>query len=86
LVVLFTTGYASVTSMVVAVAIPVGLGVRAAVGAGSWVHPIYGALTAIAVFVALRPNIERLKAGTERLVGPRAKARRLQESEHISKP
>ena len=82
--VLFATGYASITSISVAIAIPVGLAIRAALGAGSWYEPVYGALTAIGVFIALLPNIRRLRAGTERMVGPRAKARRraeqLQES------
>jgi glycerol-3-phosphate acyltransferase PlsY len=73
---LLLTGYASMISLVIAVAIPVGLGIVAAAGAGSWIHPLYGLMTAAAVFYALRPNIKRLKAGTERMIGPRAKARR----------
>ena len=73
------TGYASVTSMTVAAAIPLGLMIRAALGAGSWVHPVYGVLTAVAVAIALLPNIRRLMMGTERMVGPRAKARRRSE-------
>ncbi len=78
LAVVLGTGYASVGSLFVAAAIPAGLLVRAAAGAGqgAWVHPIYGLLTATLVTVALLPNIQRLKAGTERMVGPRAKARR----------
>jgi glycerol-3-phosphate acyltransferase PlsY len=76
------TGYASVTSMTIAVAIPVGMAIRAAVGTGSWAYPTYGVMTAIAVIIALLPNIKRLLAGTERMVGPRAKARRLKNSEH----
>lgn len=80
--VLFATGYASVASMASAAAIPLGLAVRAAFGVGSWTDPLYGVATAIAVLSALRPNIARLKAGTERMVGPRAKARaRLKQSE-----
>jgi len=75
--VLLVTGYASATSLFIAAVIPVGLAVRAAAGAGSWVHPLYGLVTAVAVIVALLPNIKRLKAGTERRVGPRAKARRI---------
>jgi glycerol-3-phosphate acyltransferase PlsY len=75
------TGYASVASMTIAVAIPVGLAVRAAVAGGSWIHPLYGVLTGTAVLIALLPNIRRLLAGTERMVGPRARARqRLQNS------
>jgi glycerol-3-phosphate acyltransferase PlsY len=85
-VLLFGIGYASVTSMTIAVLIPIGLAINAAVGTGSWVHPIYGVLTATSVFIALLPNFKRLKAGTERIVGPRAKARRrLEESNQSSK-
>lgn len=81
-IVILVTGYASVTSLTLAVAIPLGLAVRAAAGAGSWIHPIYGMVTTISIIVALLPNIRRLGAGTERMVGPRAKARqRPKESE-----
>lgn len=72
------TGYASVTSLVVAAGIPAGLAIRAATGHGPWQHVVYGTATALAVTVALLPNIQRLKAGTERMVGPRAKARQRQ--------
>jgi glycerol-3-phosphate acyltransferase PlsY len=77
--VLFGTGYASVASISVAFAIPLGLLIRAALGAGPWHHPIYGVLTAVAVCIALLPNIRRLVMGTERMVGPRAKARKRRE-------
>jgi glycerol-3-phosphate acyltransferase PlsY len=82
---MLVSGYASVASMSIAVAIPVGLAVRAAVAGGSLVHPIYGVLTGTAVVIALLPNIRRLKAGTERMVGPRARAqRKLQRSKQSS--
>ncbi len=57
--------YASVTSIVIAVVIPVTLTIRAAVGEGSWLHVLYGLLAALAVTWALRPNIKRIIAGTE---------------------
>lgn len=57
--------YASVTSLVVAIVIPITLAIRAAVGAGPWLHVLYGALAAVAVAWALRPNIKRLINGTE---------------------
>lgn len=83
--VILLSGYASVTSLALAVTIPLGLAFRAAAGAGSWIHPIYGVATTISVVIALLPNIRRLWAGTERRVGPRAKARQQpQESERIS--
>ncbi len=57
--------YASVTSLVIAIVIPITLAIRAAVGAGPWLHVLYGALAAVAVAWALRPNIKRLINGTE---------------------
>jgi glycerol-3-phosphate acyltransferase PlsY len=76
LIVMVLSGYASVTSLFVAVTIAAGLSLRAALAGGSWVHAYYGLATATLVAVALLPNIKRLFAGTERLVGPRARARR----------
>jgi glycerol-3-phosphate acyltransferase PlsY len=58
-------GYASVTSLIVAAAVPVTLAVRAALGAGPWLHVVYGGLAALAIVWALRPNIKRLINGTE---------------------
>lgn len=57
--------YASVTSLMIALVIPITLAIRAAVGAGPWLHVLYGALAAVAVAWALRPNIKRLISGTE---------------------
>ncbi len=57
--------YASVTSLVVAAVIPITLAIRAALGAGPWLHVLYGVLAAAAVTWALRPNIKRILNGTE---------------------
>lgn len=59
--------YASVTSIVIAAVIPITLAIRAALGAepGPWLHVLYGALAALAVIWALRPNIKRIIEGTE---------------------
>lgn len=57
--------YASVTSLVVAIVIPVTLTIRAALGIGPWLHVLYGVLAALAVIWALRPNIKRILNGTE---------------------
>jgi glycerol-3-phosphate acyltransferase PlsY len=76
LIVMVISGYASVTSLFVAVAIALGMTFRAVLDSGSWAHAGYGLATAALVTVALLPNIRRLRAGTERMVGPRARARR----------
>jgi glycerol-3-phosphate acyltransferase PlsY len=47
---------------------------RALVAKAPWEYAVYGIVAGTLVVWALRPNIARLKAGTERLVGPRAKA------------
>ena len=57
--------YASLTSLLIALVIPVSLAIRAALGAGPWEHVIYAVAAAAAVAWALRPNIKRLRAGTE---------------------
>jgi glycerol-3-phosphate acyltransferase PlsY len=80
---LLVTGYASVASLVIAVAIPLGFGVRALTSQEPWAYACYGLATAILVVAALLPNIRRLRAGTERVVGPRARAsRRVEDARH----
>ena len=57
--------YASLTSLIIAVVIPVSFAIRAALGFGPWLDVLYGVLTGLTVAWALRPNIERLIKGTE---------------------
>jgi glycerol-3-phosphate acyltransferase PlsY len=73
-ILLFATGYASVTSLTIAGLVPILFAIRALVAKAPWEFAVYGILAGSLVVWALRPNIARLKAGTERLVGPRAKA------------
>ncbi len=73
-ILLFATGYASVTSLTIAGLVPILFAIRALVAKAPWEFAVYGILAGTLVVWALRPNIARLKAGTERLVGPRAKA------------
>jgi acyl phosphate:glycerol-3-phosphate acyltransferase len=71
---MLTVGMASVASMVVAILIPVVFGIRYLMGIDP--TPAYflgGLVTTAAVAWALRPNFQRIKAGNERIVGPRAK-------------
>lgn len=71
---LFLIGYASVTSLVIAGLVVITFVVRAAVQADpNWWYAVYAVAAAAAVVWALRPNIKRLKEGTERLVGLRAR-------------
>jgi glycerol-3-phosphate acyltransferase PlsY len=81
-IVLVATGYASVASLTIAGLVPVLFAVRALVSKAPWEHVVYGVIAATLVVWALRPNIARLKAGTERLVGPRAKAAQKRKNLH----
>jgi glycerol-3-phosphate acyltransferase PlsY len=73
---LYFTGMASVASLAVAAVIPIAFGIR--YFAGYDATPAYfigGLVTAALVTWSLRPNIQRIIAGEERLVGPAAKRR-----------
>lgn len=71
----FGIGYASVTTMSVPLLALVIFAVRYGMGLGPWQYLVYGLLAEIIVLWALRPNIQRLRQGTERLHGWRAKRR-----------
>ncbi|MBN1668988.1 MAG: glycerol-3-phosphate acyltransferase [Anaerolineales bacterium] len=73
----FGIGYASITTMSVALIALIIFAVRAALDLGPWLFVLYGVLAELLLLWALRPNIRRLFNGTERLVGWRA--RRLEE-------
>jgi len=68
----FGIGYASVTTMSIAFLSAVVFLIRALAGVGPWAYFIYGVLAELTVVWALRPNIQRLIKGEERLVGWRA--------------
>jgi glycerol-3-phosphate acyltransferase PlsY len=70
-------GYASITTMSVALISTIVFAYRAWLGLNPWQYAIYGILAFIALAWSLRPNIKRLLAGTERLVGLRARKNRL---------
>lgn len=67
-------GYASVTTISVAVLSIIILGYRAYQGLGPWVDALYGVGALLLILWALLPNLERLRLGTERAVGLRARA------------
>ena len=66
-------GYASITTMSVAVISTLVFAYRAWMGLSPWQYAIYGLMAFVALAWSLRPNIKRLIAGKERLVGLRAK-------------
>lgn len=65
-------GYASLTTISVAFFSLVFFAVRAIAGVSEWELILYGVISLTFVFFALRPNLERLRMGTERTVGLRA--------------
>ena len=72
--ILILTGYASVTSSIAALVIVIVMLVRWLVVGAPLAYVGYAAATAIMVGIALIPNYRRLIEGTERMVGPRARA------------
>jgi glycerol-3-phosphate acyltransferase PlsY len=64
-------GYASLTTITIALISTILLGYRALVGSGPWQHVIYGIIALALVLWALRPNLVRVSKGIERPVGLR---------------
>lgn len=69
-------GYASVTTISVAVAAMLISIVQAAFFGVSWIHVLYGVISIGLVMWSLRPNLKRLREGNERAVGLRAYLRK----------
>jgi acyl phosphate:glycerol-3-phosphate acyltransferase len=67
--VFFTLGYASVTTMSVALFAIILFAIRAALGIDPWIYVVYGIIAELLLIWALRPNIQKLMAGNERVVG-----------------
>lgn len=82
--VFFTIGYASVTTMSVALFATIIFFLRALSGQAPWAYVIYGVVAEVLLVLALRPNIKKLLAGNERVVSVslhgRLKARKEKES------
>ncbi len=74
--ILFGIGYASVTTMSMALLSTLIFAYRAYLGLSPWPYAVYGLLSLALIMWALRPNIRRLLNGTERVVGWRAKRKK----------
>jgi acyl phosphate:glycerol-3-phosphate acyltransferase len=72
----YFVGYASVTTLSIALLSTLIFTIRALLGLNPWQYAIYGILAFVALAWALRPNIQRLISGNERIVGLRAKKRK----------
>lgn len=64
----FSLGIASVTTMAVALFATIIFAVRAAQGLMPWIDVSYGVIAELLLIWALRPNIQKLLAGQERVV------------------
>ncbi len=71
----YFVGYASVTTLSIAFIATAIFLVRAVLGLSPWQYVVYGVLAEGLLLIALRPNLQRLRAGTERLHGLRARLR-----------
>lgn len=84
--ILLGVGMASVASLSMAGVIAVVFAIRYFMGVDTTLAYLIGSVvTGLIVTWALRPNIKRLMAGEERVVGPRAKRREQQQAEKPGK-
>lgn len=72
----YFVGYASVATMSVAVISSLLFLVRAIMGIGPWEYALFGILALLILMWALKPNIQALRKGNERLLGFRANRRK----------
>jgi glycerol-3-phosphate acyltransferase PlsY len=72
LLVFIFIGYASITTLVGGLAVLIIFSIRAALGYSSKWYVVFGIITLCLMVWSLRPNIDRLLHGTERVVGLRA--------------
>lgn len=74
-------GYASITTISIALFSLILFFIRAINGQGPWQFVAYGGIALIIVLYALRPNLKRLREGTERVVGLRAYLQKKKENQ-----
>ncbi len=72
LLVFFGIGYASVTTMFIAITATIILVFQANAGVVPWTYVFYGVLSMAVLAWSLRPNFKKLREGRERLVGIRS--------------
>jgi len=82
--ILFGVGYASIATMSIPLMTFVALSIRAYLGHSPWAYVLYGIFAELIILWALRPNIYRLRNGTERLVGWRANRRKKEQKDNKS--
>jgi glycerol-3-phosphate acyltransferase PlsY len=85
LLVWYGIGYASVTTLSIGLMTIVIFGVRASLGLGPWAYVIYGFLVELLMIWALRPNLKRLRDGTERRHGLPVRLQQLKQARGAKK-
>lgn len=65
---LFIGGYASLGSIIAGGIVAIGNTIGAIAGTNPWSYAAYGWGVLVLILIALRPNIQRLRAGTEKRV------------------
>lgn len=75
--VFYFIGYASLATLSTAIVATIIFAYLGWIGSLPWIYVLYGILAAILLSIALRPNIQRLIQGNERLVGLRAKRKKV---------
>ena len=68
LLVWFTIGIASITTMVVGLVVTIVFAIRAALGLQASIYIWYGVMAELLLLWALRPNIQKLLSGNERVI------------------
>lgn len=68
-------GYASLATLSTALLSTLIFAIRAWLGISPWEYVLYGIISFFILLWTLRPNIQRLREGTERIVGFRARKR-----------
>jgi glycerol-3-phosphate acyltransferase PlsY len=66
--VLFTLGMASVATLTVGLAIIILFAIRASLNLMPWINVLYGLIAELLLIWALRPNIQKILKGTERVI------------------
>ncbi|TFH32042.1 MAG: glycerol-3-phosphate acyltransferase [Anaerolineales bacterium] len=77
----FGIGYASVTTMSLPIIIGIIFLIRASLGLAAWEYLVFALGAELLILWALRPNLQRLAKGEERLVGWRARRKLASEAE-----
>jgi glycerol-3-phosphate acyltransferase PlsY len=70
-IIYIVVGYASITTMSIALIATLVFALRAVLELGPWHYVLYGLISQVLLVWALRPNLQRLREGTERLHGLR---------------